>query len=122
MLATAEELQADEGRARENFWRKLRRVAGRIPFAEDLVAAYFCAVDPETPGRVKAVLMTAVAYFVLPADLIPDFILSLGFTDDAAVVLAAINAVSGHLKPRHRAKARAALELQPGRDAARPEG
>jgi uncharacterized membrane protein YkvA (DUF1232 family) len=27
------------------FWRKLRRALGRVPFAEDLLAAYFCAID-----------------------------------------------------------------------------
>ena len=60
-------------------------MAGQIPFAEDLAAAYFCAVDPATPSRVKGILFAALAYFVMPVDFIPDFITGLGFTDDAAV-------------------------------------
>ncbi|MGC9952917.1 MAG: YkvA family protein [Rhizomicrobium sp.] len=93
------------------FWKKLLKVAGQIPFAEDLAAAYFCAVDPLTPGRVKGVLIAALAYFVIPTDVIPDFIAGFGFTDDAAVLATAIGLVSGHIRPRHRRRARSALGL-----------
>jgi uncharacterized membrane protein YkvA (DUF1232 family) len=95
-----------------DFWRKLLKVAGKIPFAEDLAAAYFCAVDPATPARVKGVLIAALAYFVLPFDAIPDFIAGFGFTDDAAVLAMAIRLVSGNLKDRHYEKARIALRGQ----------
>ncbi len=93
------------------FWKKLLKVAGRIPFAEDLAAAYFCAVDPLSPGRVRGVLIAALAYFVIPTDAIPDFIAGFGFTDDAAVLATAIGLVAGHIKPRHRQRARAALDI-----------
>ena len=93
------------------FWKKLLKVAGKIPFAEDLAAAYFCAADPATPGRVKGILIAALAYFVLPVDIIPDFIAGFGFTDDAAVLATAIALVSSHIKPRHHKRARMALGL-----------
>jgi len=93
------------------FWKKLLKVAGRIPFAEDLAAAYFCAMDPATPRRVKGILIAALAYFVLPVDAIPDFIAGFGFTDDAAVLATAIGLVAGHIKPRHQQRARAALDI-----------
>ena len=102
-------LARDERRVNRGFWRKLRRVLGRIPFAEDLLAAYYCATDGETPSWVKAVLMGAVAYFVLPADLLPDFIAVLGFTDDASVLMAALSAVGGHIREPHRERAKAKL-------------
>ena len=92
-----------------DFWGRLRRALGRIPFAEDAVAAYYCARDPATPLRVKAILMGALAYFILPADTIPDFIGALGFTDDAAVLAVALRAVMPHVEERHWAKARAIL-------------
>jgi uncharacterized membrane protein YkvA (DUF1232 family) len=92
------------------FWRKVRRVVARLPFAEDLLAAYYCAVDHHTPTYVRGVLLGAVAYFVLPADMIPDLLAPLGFTDDASVIAAAIAAVGGHLHPRHRHQARRSLE------------
>ena len=65
---------------------KLMRVVGKIPFADDLVAAWYAARDPHTPMRAKAVLFAAVAYFVTPLDMLPDFITGLGFTDDATVL------------------------------------
>ncbi len=102
--------ERDKAQVEAGFWDKLRRTLGRIPFAEDAVAAYFCATDPTTPFRVKAILMGALAYFILPTDMIPDFIAGLGFTDDAAVLAAAIRSVLPHVKPRHRDRARAALE------------
>lgn len=94
----------------ERFWKKLKRVLTRIPFAEDLVAAYYCAADPETPGYVRAVLLGAIAYFVLPIDMVPDILAGLGFTDDASVLAAAVAAVGRHLRPCHREQARRALD------------
>ena len=115
--ATFVRLIADRARARrlveKDFWRKLLKVAGRIPFAEDLAAAYFCAIDPLTPARVKGVLIGALAYFVIPFDAIPDFIAGFGFTDDAAVLAMAIRLVSRHMKDTHYTRARAALGLPP---------
>ena len=66
--------------------RKLRRFAAALPFAEDLLAAYYCAFDRDTPRHVQAALVGALAYFVLPFDVIPDMMPVLGFTDDAAVL------------------------------------
>src|ERR1051325_856556 len=77
----------------QGFWRKLLRLAGKLPFAEDLAAAYFCATDTATPTRVRALLIAALAYFVTPIDLIPDFVAGLGYTDDPAVLAAAIGLV-----------------------------
>ncbi|MEL7029106.1 MAG: YkvA family protein, partial [Pseudomonadota bacterium] len=70
-------LQRNSETVERGFWPKLRRLAGRIPFADDLATAYYCAVDPATPTRVRGVLLAALAYFVMPADLIPDFIAAL---------------------------------------------
>lgn len=101
---------AHEPPDQRRFWTKLKRALGRIPFAEDLVAAYYCALDRDTPTRVRAILFGAIAYFILPADAVPDLFVGLGFTDDAAVLAAAIAAVSRHLQPRHREQARAHLQ------------
>ena len=111
MEATADttKLGADEAVVRGGFWPKVRRVIGRVPFLESVLAAYFCATDPLTPPHVKAVLMGAVAYFVMPADLIPDFIAGAGFIDDGAVLSAALAAVRRHITPAHHERARERL-------------
>lgn len=105
-------LERNERIVRAGFWRKLRQLIGRLPFTQDLVAAYFCAFDPTTPIRARAILFGALAYFVLPADAIPDFIAVLGFTDDAAVLAAAITTAGAYVTPKHRAAARNALALE----------
>ena len=92
-----------------NFWRTAKRAARHVPFMQDVVAAYYCAMDRRTPLRVKGIIFAALAYFVLPTDTIPDFIFGIGFTDDAAVLAAAVSAIAAHLKPAHRAAARQAL-------------
>lgn len=99
----------DEDGVRRDFWAKLRRVGSRIPFAEDLVAAYYCTLDPATPNRVKLILLGAIAYFVLPFDGIADILPLLGFADDAAVIAAAIAQVAGSITETHREKARQVL-------------
>jgi uncharacterized membrane protein YkvA (DUF1232 family) len=102
-------LAANEEAVRRGFWRKLRGLAASLPFAEDLIAAHYCAFDQQTPLHVKAVLLGAIAYFVVPTDLIPDYIPVIGYTDDAAVLATAINLVATYIAPAHRDAARRAL-------------
>jgi uncharacterized membrane protein YkvA (DUF1232 family) len=105
----------DLGALRRDFWRKSARLAARLPFAEDLLAAYYCAFDRDTPLAVKTTLVAALAYFVLPADAIPDWLPVVGYTDDAAVLAAAVKLVADHISPMHREAARAKLARYAGR-------
>lgn len=100
----------DERTVREKFWESLKRVTRNLPFAEDLVAAYYCAFDPATDFKVKATLLGALAYFVLPIDLLPDMLPVVGFTDDAAVLALALKTVADAIRPDHRDKARETLQ------------
>lgn len=104
-----EDEAARSDRVRRKFWSTFRRAARFIPFSEELVAAYYCALDPATPHRVRAILLGALAYFILPFDAVPDIIAGLGFTDDVTVLVATISLVRAHISEKHRAKARAAL-------------
>ena len=94
---------------RREFWAKAKRVSARLPFAEDLLAAYFCAFDRDTPRHVHVALVGALAYFVLPFDFIPDVLPLFGFADDAAVLATAIKLVANHIRPEHRDAAKRAL-------------
>ncbi len=106
----AEQLAKDRESVRKRFWIKLKRVVAGLPFAEDLLAAYYCAFDKQTPRHVQVALLGAIAYFILPFDFIPDMMPILGFTDDAAVLATAIRLVATHIRPEHRDAARAALK------------
>lgn len=101
---------ANERRAREKFWPKIKSVAASIPFAEDAAAAYYCAFDRKTPFAARATLWGALAYFILPFDVIPDYLPLIGFTDDAAVLAAAIRMIASHMQPEHREAAKRALD------------
>jgi uncharacterized membrane protein YkvA (DUF1232 family) len=114
----ADRLGQDRETVRRRFWSKLKRVAARLPFAEDLLAAYYCAFDKQTPRHVQATLLGALAYFVLPFDFIPDMLPVLGFTDDAAVLATAIRLVATHITSDHRVAARAALKRMAGKSEA----
>src|SRR6201988_2143583 len=100
----------DRKSVRRRFWSKLKRVAAKLPFAEDLLSAYYCAFDSQTPRHVQAALLGAIAYFILPFDFIPDMLPVLGFTDYAAVLATVIRLVAAHITPEHRDAARAALK------------
>ncbi|MEX6507353.1 YkvA family protein [Jiella sp. M17.18] len=104
-----EEQRRQEERVRSGFFGTVRRALRHIPFMEDVVASYYCAIDPETPAASRAILFAALAYFVLPTDIIPDFIVGLGFTDDIAVLLTAFRAVRQNIRPDHYEHARETL-------------
>ena len=106
----ADRLAQDRDGVRRRFWIKFKRVVAKLPFAEDLLAAYYCAFDRETPRHVQVALLGALAYFILPFDFVPDMLPVLGFTDDAAVLATAIRMVASNITAEHREAARAALK------------
>ena len=112
--ALAQRLAEDEQTLKRRFWQKLRALAARLPFAEGLVAAHYCAFDRQTPLHVKAALIGALAYFVLPADVVPDVLPVIGYTDDAAMLAGAIKLVASHITPDHREAARQKLARMRG--------
>ncbi len=97
---------------KRGFWPKIRRVAAVIPFAEDAVALFYCAIDRETPASTKALLLAALAFFAAPKALrprrlpLPGLILA----DDAAVIAAALALARRAIQPRHRELARRRLQ------------
>jgi uncharacterized membrane protein YkvA (DUF1232 family) len=105
-----ERFKRDEATVIREFWGKFTRLAAHIPFAEDLLTAYYCAFDRATPSHVRFALIAALAYFISPLDLLPDFLPIIGLTDDAAVLAGAVKLVWGNIKPEHRDAARQTLE------------
>jgi uncharacterized membrane protein YkvA (DUF1232 family) len=105
-MSTTDRLATDEAEVRQGFWQKARQTLGKVPFSEDAVAAFHCATDSATPLAIRATLMGALAYFILPFDAIPDILLGLGYTDDAAIMIAAYTAAKAHITEAHRARAR----------------
>ncbi len=97
---------------KRGFWPKIRQVAAVMPFAEDAVALFYCALDRDTPASTKALLVAALAFFVVPRPLRPRRIPIPGLllADDAAVIAAALALARRSITPRHRELARRRLE------------
>jgi len=102
MAALTRRVVTQEERLRRRIWRVLLREAASLPLAEQLLTAYYCAFDRRTPIYVKALLVGAIAYFALPDELMAKYVPLVRYADDAAVLAAAIKAVSAHIKPEHR--------------------
>ena len=105
--------QRREKIVRRKFWPALRKAIRYVPFSRDVIAAYYCAMDPQTPTRVRGILLAALAYFIMPFDIIPDFLAVIGYTDDIAVLAAAFRMVNGHIRESHYEAADRALADQP---------
>lgn len=97
---------------KRRFWDKVRKNLGKVPFLEWAVAAYYAATDPATPRYVKVALFSALAYFIVPADMIPDFIVGAGYTDDAAVLFSVLQTFAPHITEKHLGRARGFLDKQ----------
>src|SRR4051794_22231818 len=97
---------------REGFVAKAKRYLNRLPLAQDVVAMYFCLLDPKTPLWVKGTVAAALAYFILPLDAIPDILPVIGLSDDVSVLAAAFTAISASITDEHRRKAREWMEVE----------
>ena len=107
-----EKFNKQRKKVKNGFWRTAKRAARSVPFMDEVVAAYYCALDSRTPLRVRMTLMAALAYFVLPFDIVPDMLVGIGFTDDIAVLMSALTAVRIHITPAHRAAAQRSLNSE----------
>jgi uncharacterized membrane protein YkvA (DUF1232 family) len=106
---TSGELQKYQGNYSEDaFWKKIGRFAGKA----GAKAVYYALVlfytlsDPATPAKYKAVIAGALGYFILPIDLLPDFLPFAGMADDWAALIAAVSYVASAITASHKEKAR----------------
>ena len=93
------------------FWAKVKRFAKKAGAKVIYLALllYYALISPNTPGWAKTVIISALAYFICPIDLIPDTIPIIGFTDDLAALAAALKAVNVCITPEIAAQAKAKL-------------
>lgn len=99
------DIESNERTVREGFWDKVKQFAGKVPFIPDAVAIYYCATDTRTPLHARAIAFSALAYFIIPIDAVPDMIPVAGFADDAGAIAAAMLALAPYITDEHRKKA-----------------
>lgn len=85
---------------------KLKKLIGKVPFLKNAVAMCYCMLDSSTPAHIKAVIVPAITYLLLPTDAVPDFLPGVGYTDDAGVIATALATVRFFIKDEHWRKAR----------------
>lgn len=91
----------------EAFLHKAMRFAGVIG-REALLKAfqlYYVMQKPELPAKVKTIIMGALAYLVLPVDVVPDLLPVVGYTDDVAVLAYALLQALPYMDDEVNAKA-----------------
>jgi uncharacterized membrane protein YkvA (DUF1232 family) len=90
-----------------SFWSKLAKIAKKAgrDLVEKALWLFYAAQSPGTPTWAKTTIYGALAYLVLPTDLIPDFIPVIGLADDAGAIAAALGLVTVYVDDEVKAKA-----------------
>lgn len=93
-----------------SFWKKIREKAKDmgISMVYKVLQLYYAMVDKDTPIDAKLVIAGALAYLVLPVDLIPDFLPG-GYADDLSAVVAALKIAEMYITERVKDRARAKI-------------
>lgn len=101
----------------ERVAKAMKRATSRIPFMDDVLAMYYCAIDPKTPAKIRLVIGATLLYLVMPIDAIPDFLALVGYTDDITALMVLLKLVSSHVTDAHRQKAQSRLGTLRGESA-----
>ena len=90
-----------------SFWDKVAAFAIKAgkELLDKALILYYCLQDSATPAWAKTVIVSALGYFVMPLDAIPDTLPAVGYADDLGVVVMALGMVAAHVKPEHKTKA-----------------
>ncbi|MGI9946978.1 YkvA family protein [Vibrio hyugaensis] len=95
----------------KTFWRKMKNSIKKA--GEEIavmgIKSWLAMADSNTSVRHKAILGGALAYFVLPTDMVPDVLAGVGFTDDMAALTLATNSVGNAITDEHEEQAREKL-------------
>ena len=94
------------------FWAKIKRASkcGGDKLLYYAYLLYYLLISREVSVKSKGIICGALGYFILPTDIIPDFIMALGFTDDLAVLLLAYKTIKSSITPEIERRAKQRLE------------
>ena len=87
-----------------NIILKILIKAGRS-IAKPALEVLEMAIDPLTPTNVRISLIASLAYLIMPLDLLPDFMLVVGFSDDFVALTAVLSIWSKYMTPAIRIRA-----------------
>lgn len=92
----------------DSFWKKLKHLASNVgsKVLYPALQLYFLLQAKDVPMKAKTLIVGALGYLILPADLVPDFIPALGFTDDLTALMVALRTLNKYLTPDINARAK----------------
>ena len=95
------------------FGRKLKKLSGKLgsTMLYHLIVLYELMMDKRIPAKTRMIFVAALGYFILPSDLVADFLPALGYTDDLAFLTYALASATDYLTPEIREKAKAKVDL-----------
>jgi uncharacterized membrane protein YkvA (DUF1232 family) len=96
----------------EKFLEKMKAFGAKAGkgLVEQAFIMWYVLHDPNTPTPAKLTIAGALAYWILPIDMIPDLLPAVGFTDDISVIAAAITSIAISITPDAKAKAKQQTE------------
>ncbi|WP_390620595.1 YkvA family protein [Oceanobacillus picturae] len=104
--------QHEEHFSEERFWKKVQKFSKKagtsVVYA--VLLLYYTLQKPDVPMKVKATIVGALGYFILPLDVIPDFAIGAGYADDLSVVLFALIQVAIYVDDEVKLKAKNKLK------------
>lgn len=92
----------DERRVKRDFWPKVKRVAAKVPGASDLAALFFYMNSKRASLQHKLSILATLAYFIMPFDIIPDWLGVIGYTDDMAAAAGLIAFIGSEIMKPYR--------------------
>ncbi len=93
----------DSDRLIEKLKRNALRLGAEVVI--QILSLYYLVVENHAPLKIRLLVMAALGYFILPTDLISDFIPALGFTDDLAFLTYASTQATKYITPEIKQKA-----------------
>ncbi|WP_420837802.1 YkvA family protein [Bacillus mesophilus] len=96
----------------EKFWTKVQKFSKKagtsVVYA--VLLLYYTLQKPEVPLKVKATIVGALGYFILPLDLIPDIAVGVGYVDDLSALLIALAQVALYVDDDIKMQAKSKLK------------
>ena len=88
------------------FWDKIKSIAKKVgaTVLRPVLTLYYVLEDGDVPFKNKAYIIGALGYFILPFDIIPDFLAGIGYTDDLAVIAIVLKQVNSNVTPQIKEK------------------
>ena len=91
-----------------SFWNKVLSMAKKAGLKLIYIALllYYTLQSRNVSTKDKAIIYGALGYFILPIDIIPDYIPIIGYTDDMSILIYAYNRIKSNIDDNIREKAK----------------